>query len=116
MQPLRDILRRVEWRGLIAGCFLGAFVLALIVPPGPSARDLRHLQPIVRDNIAFPGRTMFGPYTCTTDWCEGHFAGWHWAAERDLRNPDDCGGSGSDSFLEGCMYYLEISGRVPGEW
>jgi hypothetical protein len=42
---------------------------------------------------------------CTTD-CSGHQAGYDWAEENDLDDPDDCGGN-SQSFIEGCEEYAE---------
>lgn len=47
----------------------------------------------------------FMEYTCTID-CSGHEAGYEWAEENDIDDPDDCGGN-SDSFIEGCIAYAE---------
>ena len=47
----------------------------------------------------------FGGYPCTGD-CSGHEAGYNWAEENGVNNPDDCGGN-SDSFIEGCQTYAE---------
>lgn len=47
----------------------------------------------------------FGGYTCTDD-CSGHEAGYAWAEEHDIVDPDDCGGR-SESFIEGCQAYAE---------
>ncbi|SEN92092.1 hypothetical protein SAMN05216404_108141 [Nitrosospira multiformis] len=47
----------------------------------------------------------FMGYTCTID-CSGHEAGYEWAEENDIHDPDDCGGN-SDSFIEGCIAYAE---------
>jgi hypothetical protein len=44
-------------------------------------------------------------YECTED-CAGHEAGYHWAEEHNIDNPDDCGGN-SESFIEGCKAYTE---------
>lgn len=46
-----------------------------------------------------------GEYGCTED-CSGHEAGYQWAEEHDITNPDDCGGY-SWSFEEGCRKYAE---------
>lgn len=46
---------------------------------------------------------------CTID-CSGHEAGYEWAEEQGISDPDDCGGK-SDSFIEGCIAYAE--GREP---
>ncbi len=47
----------------------------------------------------------FGGYPCTQD-CSGHEAGYEWAQEKGIDDPDDCGGN-SDSFIEGCQAYAE---------
>lgn len=45
------------------------------------------------------------PYGCTED-CSGHDAGYEWAGENDVTDPDDCGGN-SQSFIEGCKARAE---------
>lgn len=47
----------------------------------------------------------FGGYPCTQD-CSGHEAGYEWAQDKGIDDPDDCGGN-SDSFIEGCQAYAE---------
>src|SRR5690348_16577138 len=42
---------------------------------------------------------------CTQD-CSGHDAGYQWAQDHDVTDPDDCGGK-SWSFEEGCRAYAE---------
>jgi len=42
-------------------------------------------------------------WTCTDD-CSGHDAGYEWASDHGITDPDDCGGN-SDSFIEGCQAY-----------
>lgn len=42
---------------------------------------------------------------CTDD-CSGHEAGYRWAEENGIDDPDNCGGN-SDSFIEGCQAYAE---------
>ncbi|SCY42587.1 hypothetical protein SAMN05216420_10643 [Nitrosospira sp. Nl5] len=44
-------------------------------------------------------------YSCS-DGCSGHEAGYEWAEENDIDDPDDCEGN-SDSFIEGCQAYAE---------
>jgi hypothetical protein len=51
-----------------------------------------------------PPGTFHG-YTCTVD-CSGHEAGYQWAADHDIDDPDNCGGN-SNSFIEGCRVYAE---------
>jgi len=45
------------------------------------------------------------PYGCTDD-CSGHEAGYPWADDNDVTDPDDCGGD-SQSFIEGCQAHAE---------
>lgn len=47
----------------------------------------------------------FMGYSCTND-CSGHEAGYEWAEENDVDDPDDCDGN-SESFIEGCQAYAE---------
>ena len=47
----------------------------------------------------------FHGYECTQD-CNGHEAGYEWAEEKGITDPDDCGGE-SQSFIEGCRAYTE---------
>ncbi|SEL13341.1 hypothetical protein SAMN05428989_1516 [Pseudoxanthomonas sp. GM95] len=41
-----------------------------------------------------------------TQGCSGHEAGYNWAEENGIDDPDDCGGN-SASFIEGCEAYAE---------
>jgi hypothetical protein len=50
-------------------------------------------------------RGSFADEGCTVD-CSGHEAGYAWAEERGINDPDDCGGK-SWSFEEGCRAYAE---------
>jgi hypothetical protein len=58
-------------------------------------------QPVVP---TYSSPTFMG-YSCTDD-CSGHEAGYNWAEENGIDDPDDCGGN-SDSFIEGCQAYAE---------
>lgn len=49
--------------------------------------------------------STFNGYDCTVD-CSGHEAGYDWAEENGITDPDDCGGN-SNSFIEGCESYAE---------
>ena len=42
---------------------------------------------------------------CTQD-CSGHEAGYAWASQHGITDPDQCGGN-SWSFVEGCKSYAE---------
>lgn len=50
-------------------------------------------------------RDLRGTAGCTDD-CSGHEAGWAWAEERWITDPDECGGR-SVSFEEGCRAWAE---------
>ena len=50
-------------------------------------------------------RGSFAGQGCTVD-CGGHEAGYAWAEEHDITDPDDCHGN-SWSFVEGCRAYAE---------
>lgn len=52
-----------------------------------------------------PSSNSSNGYPCTYD-CSGHEAGYEWAEENGIDNPDDCDGN-SDSFIEGCQSYAE---------
>jgi hypothetical protein len=47
----------------------------------------------------------FHGHRCTVD-CSGHEAGYEWAEEHDIHDPDECGGK-SQSFIEGCRAWAE---------
>ncbi len=50
-------------------------------------------------------RGSFADYGCTQD-CSGHEAGYAWAQEKGIDDPDNCGGN-SWSFEEGCRAYAD---------
>lgn len=54
-----------------------------------------------------PDPTFHG-YECVDD-CGGHEAGYQWAEEQGITDPDECGGN-SQSFQEGCRAYAEEQG------
>ena len=51
------------------------------------------------------GGLHFGAYTCTED-CSGHWAGYNWAMDKNLSEPNKCDGT-SQSFIEGCLTRVE---------
>ena len=55
----------------------------------------------------------FGGYPCTQD-CSGHEAGYQWAEDNEITDPDDCSGK-SQSFIEGCQAYAEEQKSDPDE-
>lgn len=59
-------------------------------------------------------RGSFAGEGCTQD-CSGHEAGYAWAEEKGITDPDHCGGK-SWSFIEGCRAYAEqVSSDSVGE-
>ncbi|MFN5758735.1 MAG: hypothetical protein ACK440_03970 [Sphingomonadaceae bacterium] len=62
-------------------------------------------QPNPAPPIYVQPQPTFGGYACTDD-CSGHEAGYEWAQEQGISDPDDCGGD-SISFEEGCRSYAE---------
>ncbi|SDQ24426.1 hypothetical protein SAMN05216569_0265 [Pseudoxanthomonas sp. CF125] len=47
----------------------------------------------------------FGGYPCSVD-CSGHEAGYQWANDNGITDPDDCTGN-SQSFIEGCETWVD---------
>jgi hypothetical protein len=47
----------------------------------------------------------YGGNRCSED-CSGHDAGYEWAEENGITDPDDCGGN-SQSFVEGCETFAD---------
>lgn len=77
----------------------------------PSGDNARYSQPSSLNEInrstsysRYPSNT-FRSNNCTDD-CSGHEAGYQWAEEHDIDDPDECDGN-SDSFIEGCRSYAE---------
>lgn len=55
----------------------------------------------------------FHGYECSGD-CSGHEAGYEWAEEKGIDDPEDCGGK-SESFEEGCKAYAGEEGDADEE-
>lgn len=55
-----------------------------------------------------PQATTFHGYQCIGD-CSGHEAGYQWAEDMEIFEPDACGGK-SKSFIEGCQAWAEEHG------
>jgi hypothetical protein len=54
----------------------------------------------------------YGGYDCTVD-CSGHAAGYKWAEQHDISDPNDCPlPNNSPSFQEGCMAYAEGNAKI----
>lgn len=69
---------------------------SLTDPVAPHPSNLSHMP---------PGQLYFKGDPCTID-CSGHEAGYAWAEENGIDDPDDCDGK-SESFIEGCRSYAE---------
>lgn len=52
-----------------------------------------------------PYESLRGSGECIDD-CSGHEAGFQWAEENNVTDPENCGGR-SDSFIAGCQAYAE---------
>jgi len=77
----------------------GLLILGVMVYAFANSNDSS--SPVNRDTTpTFHGRP------CTTADCHGHRAGYAWAEEENITNPNDCGGK-SDSFIEGCEMWAE---------
>ena len=62
-------------------------------------------EQITQDSPDSSEELHYKGYRCTVD-CSGHEAGYEWAEEKGISDPDDCGGN-SQSFIEGCRSYAE---------
>lgn len=101
------------WFWIVAGV-IGLYILSdENTAPVPQQRAVQY-QPLPQSPLpspiyssAPPVRTpnTFMGYECTDD-CSGHEAGYAWAEEHDVDDPDDCDGN-SESFIEGCRAYAE---------
>lgn len=57
--------------------------------------------------------SSFNGYVCTDD-CSGHEAGYNWAEENGIDDPNNCDGN-SESFIEGCESYAEEQQPTPSD-
>ena len=72
---------------------------------------MRQMEPRVRPSVLDGSPQFAGRWSCSDD-CSGHLAGWRWAVEHSVRKADECEGSNSESFFEGCQIYLWATGRA----
>jgi hypothetical protein len=125
----RPIGALLFWLGLFLAGTFALISFQKEKPPTPEARatpsaaagravkkEFWEDSPIVYE-MDERGRFIDGPQTtetrpltyrgmeCTSD-CSGHEAGYEWAEENDISDPDDCSGN-SDSFVEGCQAWAE---------
>ncbi len=62
----------------------------------------------LRSDVAEGEAQTFHGQECTDD-CRGHEAGYEWAEDKSITDPDDCGGK-SASFEEGCRAWAMENG------
>jgi hypothetical protein len=74
--------------------------------------DAMKPQPLPSYTPIYPGVGYSGS-ECTYD-CSGHEAGYQWAEQKGIEEPDDCGGN-SQSFIEGCRKYANEKKVENGE-
>lgn len=63
------------------------------------------IDPSILKSLNKQAALQFHGYGCTND-CSGHQAGYRWAERKNIEEEDDCTGK-SQSFIEGCMAYVE---------
>jgi len=93
------------WRQLYKDTVLSKFYTRISIPtPTTNSSSLEGTSVSDFENDIFIPQTFHG-YPCTVD-CSGHEAGYEWAEEKEITDPDDCGGN-SQSFIEGYQSYAE---------
>ena len=84
------------------------------ISPPPASTDGQPVSIAATASPVLPAPVMVAPpypplsfkgYTCTID-CSGHEAGYTWAEEHAIDDPEECSGN-SESFIEGCRAYAE---------
>lgn len=87
------------------------------------AQESEAVLPLPRPSLAPPEprprtppperRLEFGGYPCQGD-CAEHRAGYRWAEQNGLADPDDCTGN-TGPFIEGCRVYArqQMARRAP---
>jgi ABC-type transporter Mla subunit MlaD len=66
-------------------------------------------------NTARATTAQFDGYPCQTADCSGHRAGYSWARQKRLKDPDDCDNK-AEAFIEGCRAYAAGGpGRITRE-
>lgn len=92
---------------LIIFMFLGCSETA--TTEAPSSEVSESVESTYEEDTALEEQTYsgeeFNGYPCIGD-CSGHEAGYQWAEENGITDPDTCGGD-SNSFIEGCQSYAE---------
>ena len=97
---------------LMLGCMLACMTGHAAAPPvelphGPvdlrNDRTVPYDQPGPKPAAVSPG-AQFGGYPCSTPECADDKAGYRWAEQHGITDPDSCTGS-SATFIEGCRVY-----------
>ncbi len=86
-----------------------AVLIGVVIIYGLSSDDGTSSSKSLNNDYSFhddyqPTKT-FNNYPCTDD-CSGHEAGYEWAEDKGIYDESDCGGN-SNSFIEGCISYVE---------
>lgn len=103
-------------RRILIGVCVGT--LLFLVPilyrnstPAPSNSQSEG-EPEAKHSDAASGLAFHG-YDCSLD-CSGHEAGYEWAEQHGISDPDDCSGN-SQSFIEGCRAYAKEQSESDGD-
>ena len=103
-------------RHRLSGLLVFGFLVASCAP-GDSEETRWEMAESGASDVVEPGPASveLGDDPCTDD-CSGHEAGYQWAQDNGIEDPDDCGGN-SNSFIEGCVTYAkeQIEGEDDGE-
>lgn len=96
-----------EEQVLIWEIYRDQFLPAIAADQGVTVDEMkrRFETQVPRPKQGEAGRERFLGSRCTQD-CSGHEAGYYWAADNDISDPDDCTGD-SQTFVEGCQEYAE---------
>ena len=109
------------WWLLMMGGLVAAFVLW---PFKQSVDQVSHGAVASQDTRAVPyrkpellakapaPRSRFGGYPCPSSDCSEDKAGFRWAEDNAIVDPDDCTGN-SGAFIEGCRVYAQQRGLRP---
>jgi hypothetical protein len=80
---------------------IGVIALVYVVTKDDSHKS----KPVNLKNYPTIYTNTFHGNACTGD-CSGHEAGWQWAEDENISTVDGCTGN-SQSFIEGCIAYVE---------
>jgi len=97
--------KQLNLQTLVASTLLATLLLGCARnPPAPSQARAPHAVAAEAQAATSADELLApGDEPCTEN-CAGHEAGYQWAEQKGIVDPNDCGGD-SDSFVEGCMAY-----------